>query len=110
MAGTKTDRRRANPGDRCGIDLFLAAIAVDHCPRDILDDGAEAGRDRPPAEPVDQRVLEGNERIYALRRVCEQFRVLVGPGMGHGNKQREGTARRVNRRSRVAAHVQQSAT
>jgi hypothetical protein len=58
VPGARPDRRRADPGDRRRIDFLFVAIAVDDGSRNMLDDRTESGGDRPPAEPVDERILQ----------------------------------------------------
>ena len=107
VAGAWSDWCRANSLNGGRIDLFLSAIAVDNGARDVLDNGAEAGSDRPPAQPVHQRVLKGFQRLSALRRIGQNGRVIFAPGMGHRQQDRQRSARRMKGRWRVGAHMQQ---
>ncbi len=107
VSGARSDRQRADPGNRGGIDLFLVAIAVDYRTRHRLDNRANARRDRPPGKPVDQRVLKRFQRSPALRRIIEHRRVIVAARMRYRQEHRQRAARSVDYRGRIAAHVQQ---
>ena len=73
----RPNRRRADTGNRRWIDLFLVAIAVDHCPRHRLDHRTDAGGNRPPHEPVDERIFERFQRAPALDGIVQDGRVIV---------------------------------
>jgi hypothetical protein len=106
----RPDRSRADTLDCRRIDFGFVAIAVDHCPRDMLNDRSKTGSNRAPAKPIHQRILERFQRGPAARGIGQNVRVVLPSGMGHGQQYRQGSARRMNRRARVAAHVQQAPT
>ena len=107
ISGTWPHGCRRNSLDNGGIHFLLSTIAIDNRPRDVLDDGPEAGGDRPPAETVHERVLKGFKRPLPLRRIGENGRVIFATRMGHRQKDRQRSAGGMQGRRRVGAHMQQ---
>ena len=74
VAGTRPDRRRADP-PRSPPDRPPPRRGCSRSRRAArADDRADAGGNRPPGQPVDQRILEHLQRPAALRRIGEHRR------------------------------------
>ncbi len=80
----RPDRGRADAFDCGRVDLGFVTIAVDYGARNILDYRSEAGGDRPPAEPIDQRIFERFEGAPSLRGIGQHGRVILPSGMRNG--------------------------
>ena len=106
VAGAGADRCRRNAENGGGIDFLLVAVAIDHRARNGLDDGADACGNRPPGEPVDQRVFQRFEGATPLRRVGQNRLGIMSSRMGHGQKHRQGLPRRVDGGGWIQVHWQ----
>ena len=93
VARARADRGGPDLGERGRIDLVRGAVAVDRAARGAGDDRAEARRQRPPRQPVDQRILERCQRAPPVPRLGEQPGGIIAPRMGDRQRQRQRAAR-----------------
>ena len=108
VARARTDRCGADTFDNRRIDFLLASIAIDNGTRNILDNRAESGRDRTPAEPIYQRILKHLQCLTTLSGISQGRLVIGAPGMRDRKQEWKGSARRMNGWGRIGAHVQQA--
>ena len=97
-SAARTDRHSpaARTLDDCGVQFVLRAVAVDCGTRSTSDDGTASAFQRPPYQPVDQRILERGQRRMTGRCHLDQPIRIITAGVGHGQKDRQIATRLVD--------------
>jgi hypothetical protein len=94
--------------DHRRVDVVLGPVAIDRRPRSARDNRSAAALQRPPDQPVDERVLEAGEGPPPRRRALDEPLGIVAARVRDRQQHRKAAARFVDDRGGKRNHDEPS--